>query len=43
MLEKAEELGGKKVSGKTEIPNVGCFGLFTALDGNTIGLFTPKE
>jgi len=43
MLEKAVKLGAKKVEEKTEIPNVGWFGLFTDLDGNTIGLFTPKE
>ena len=43
MLEKAEKLGAKKVKEKTEIPNVGWFGLFTDLDGNTIGLFTPKK
>ena len=43
MLAKAEKLGAKKITEKTEIPNVGWFGLFTDLDGNTIGLFTPKE
>jgi hypothetical protein len=43
MLEKAVKLGAKKVKEKTEIPNVGWFGLFTDLDGNTIGLFTSKE
>jgi len=43
MLERAEKLGGKRVQEKTEIPNVGWFGLFKDLDGNTIGLFTPKE
>jgi predicted enzyme related to lactoylglutathione lyase len=43
MLEKAEKLGGTKVKEKTEIPNVGWFGLFTDLDGNTIGLFTQKQ
>ncbi len=43
VLEKAVKLGAKKVKAKTEIPNVGWFGLFTDLDGNTIGLFTPKE
>jgi len=42
MLAKAVKLGAKKVKKKTEIPNVGWFGLFTDLDGNTIGLFTPK-
>jgi len=43
MLAKAVKLGAKKVKEKTEIPNVGWFGLFIDLDGNTIGLFTPKE
>jgi predicted enzyme related to lactoylglutathione lyase len=43
MLEKALKLGAKKIKEKTEIPNTGWFGLFTDLDGNTIGLFTPKE
>lgn len=42
MLEKAVKLGAKKVKEKTEIPNVGWYGLFTDLDGNTIGLFTSK-
>jgi len=42
-LEKAVKLGAKKVKEKTEIPNVGWFGLFTDLDGNTIGVFTPKK
>ena len=43
MLEKAVKLGAKRVKEKTEIQNVGWFGLFTDLDGNTIGLFTPKK
>lgn len=43
MLERAAKLGGEKVKEKTEIPDVGWFGLFTDLDGNTIGLFTPKK
>lgn len=43
MLRKAVKLGGKKVKEKTEIPNVGSFDLFTDLDGNIIGLFTPKQ
>ena len=43
MLENAVKLGAKKVKEKTEIQNVGWFGLFTDLDGNTIGLFTPKK
>nr|ADP09462.1 glyoxalase family protein [uncultured marine crenarchaeote E48-1C] len=43
MLRKAAKLGGKKVQDKTEITNVGWCGLFKDVDGNTIGLFTPKE
>jgi len=43
MLERAVKLGAKKVKERTEIPNVGWYGLFTDLDGNIIGLFTPKE
>ena len=43
MLAKAEKLGGRKVQEKREIPNVGWFCLFKDLDGNTIGLFTPKQ
>jgi predicted enzyme related to lactoylglutathione lyase len=41
-LSKAKELGGKIVKEKTEIPNVGWFGLLTDLDGNTIGVFKAK-
>jgi len=43
ILEKAAKLGAKKVKEKTEIPHVGWYGLFTDLDGNTIGLFTPTK
>ncbi|NIO37327.1 VOC family protein [Candidatus Bathyarchaeota archaeon] len=43
MLKKVEKLGGNRVKEKTEIPNVGWFGLFTDLDENAIGLFTPKQ
>lgn len=43
MLDKAEKLGGEKVQEKREISNVGWFGLFKDLDGNTIGLFTSKQ
>jgi len=39
---KAKELGGKIVKEKTEIPNVGWFGLLSDLDGNTIGVFKGK-
>jgi len=31
------------VQEKREISNVGWFGLFKDLDGNTIGLFTSKQ
>jgi hypothetical protein len=41
-LSKAKELGGKIVKEKTEIPNVGWFGLLSDLDGNTIGIFKGK-
>ncbi len=41
-LSAANQLGGKIVKEKTEIPNVGWFGLFTDLDGNIIGLFQGK-
>lgn len=43
MLKKAENLGGTTVKEKSEIPKVGWYGLFTDLDKNTIGLFTPKQ
>lgn len=39
-LKKAANLGGKQVSPKTEIPQVGWYGVFSDLDGNKIGLFT---
>ncbi len=38
-LEKAEGLGGKTVTPKTEIPEVGCFAIFVDPTGNAIGLF----
>ena len=41
-LTKAESLGGKTVVRKTEIPNVGWFGVFTDPTGNAVGLFTTK-
>jgi len=42
MLLKVQELGGKIIKEKTEIPDIGWFGLFTDLDGNIIGLFQGK-
>ena len=41
-LAKAASLGGKTVVPKTEIPNVGWFGVFTDPSGNHIGLFTGR-
>jgi len=41
-LARAKELGGKIVKEKTEIPNIGWFGLLSDLDGNIIGLFKGK-
>ncbi|MBV9707198.1 MAG: VOC family protein, partial [Chloroflexi bacterium] len=42
-LAKVEELGGKTVRSKTEIPNTGWFAIFTDPTGNTIALFTNTE
>ncbi len=39
-LRRVEELGGKVVVPKTEIPNTGFFGIFEDPAGNRIGLFT---
>lgn len=39
-LKRAEELGGKQVVPKTEIPGHGWFAHAADLDGNLIGLFT---
>ena len=39
-LAKAEKLGGKIVTKKTEIPGMGWFGMFTDPTGNPIGLYT---
>ena len=40
-LAKAEELGGKTVVPKSEIPMTGWFGIFTDPTGNYVGLYTP--
>ena len=40
-LAKAETLGGKIVTPKTEIPETGWFAFFSDPTGNVIGLFTP--
>jgi predicted enzyme related to lactoylglutathione lyase len=39
-LAKIENLGGKIVTPKTEIPGMGWFGIFTDPTGNLIGLYT---
>jgi len=41
-ISKAKNLGGKIIKEKTEIPNIGWFGLFSDLDGNVIGVFKGK-
>lgn len=41
-LSKANELGGKTTTAKTEIPHVGWYGKFTDPSGNQLGLFTPN-
>ena len=40
MLSKAAELGATTVAGKTQIPRIGCYALFTDPDGNLIGLYS---
>jgi len=40
-LARAEELGGKVLVPKSEVPEVGWFGLFADPEGNVIGLFQP--
>jgi uncharacterized protein len=42
-LAKAESLGGKIVTGKQPVPNVGWSGLVADQDGNHIGLVQFKE
>jgi uncharacterized protein len=39
-LMKAEQLGGKVLVPKTEIPNTGSFAIFQDPAGNRLGLFT---
>lgn len=42
-LKNVERLGGKVVYPKTEIPNIGWFGLFEDLTGNVLGLYTSMN
>lgn len=41
-LRKVESLGGAVVLPKTEIPNIGWFGVFRDPTGNKVGLYTDK-
>lgn len=38
-LRQIKEAGGTIIKQKTEIPNIGHFGIFSDLDGNIIGVF----
>jgi predicted enzyme related to lactoylglutathione lyase len=42
-LKKAERLGGKIVSAKTEIPETGWFGIFEDPTGNKLALYTSAN
>ncbi len=39
-LKKVQKLGGTVVQPKTEIPNIGWFGMFKDPTGNVLGLYT---
>jgi len=41
-LIQVEELGGKILQPKTEIPGIGWFAFFADLTGNRVGLFTGR-
>jgi predicted enzyme related to lactoylglutathione lyase len=43
MLRRAEELGGKILMPKSEIPGTGWFGIFSDPDGRQVGLYTNME
>lgn len=42
-LNKAESLGGTTIVPKTEIPQMGWFGMFADPTGNTIGVYTAMN
>jgi predicted enzyme related to lactoylglutathione lyase len=42
-LNKATQLGGKVITPKSAIPNIGFFGIFNDSEGNKVGLFTPSN
>lgn len=41
-LEKIERLGGSKLVGRTEIPDMGYYAYFTDSEGNVLGLWENK-
>ena len=42
-LKKAEQLGGKVIHPKAEIPQTGWFGIFQDPTGNVLGLYTSMN
>lgn len=42
-LKKAKTLGAKVVKEKSEIPNIGWYGVFSDLDGNRIGIYKSLQ
>ena len=42
-LKRAESLGGTVLREKTEIPNIGWFGLFNDPTGNVLALYTSMN
>jgi predicted enzyme related to lactoylglutathione lyase len=42
-LAKVEANGGKKLVGKTEIPQTGWFGIFSDPGGTKVALYTPLQ
>ncbi len=42
-LKRVEEVGGKIIAHKTEIPGTGWFGVFKDLAGNKIALYTSRD
>ena len=42
-LKQVEKLGGTVVQPKTEIPNIGWFGMFKDPTGNVLGLYTSMN
>jgi uncharacterized protein len=40
-LDRARQAGGQVICGKTELPGMGWWAMFTDLDGIAVGLFEP--